>query len=80
MNENINFASQAIETLVESVSRALPGLVAGLLIILVFLVASRVVRRVCRRLATQASEERRPLVDLASQVLRYHLIMFLSQE
>ncbi len=75
MNENINFASQGIETLVESVSRALPTLAAGLLIILVFLVASRVVRQVCRRLAARASAERRPLVDLASQVLRYGLIV-----
>ncbi len=80
MNENINFASQAIETLAESVNQALPALSAGLLIIVVFLVASRVVRHVCRRLAARASSERRPLVDLASQVLRYHLIIFLSQE
>ncbi len=74
MNENISFATQAIESLIQSVSQALPGLAAGVIIILAFLAASRVARRVFLRLANKVGAERRPLVGLASRVARYGLI------
>ncbi len=74
MNDGVDTVSQTWAYLVEGAGRALPGVLAGLVIIAAFLIASRVARQVCRRLASRVDTDRRPLVDLVSQVLRYGLI------
>ncbi len=61
--------------IIEVVGQSLPGIAAGLAVILVFLLLTRVTRRVFRKMAERVEADRKPLVQLANQTVRYALII-----
>ena len=61
--------------IIEVVGQSLPGIAAGLAVILVFLLLTRVTRRVFRKMAERVEADRKPLVRLANQTVRYALII-----
>ena len=61
--------------IIEVVGQSLPGIAAGLAVIFVFLLLTRVTRRVFRKMAERVEADRKPLVQLANQTVRYALII-----
>ncbi len=74
MDEQINYASQILTQLTETLGRALPGIFAGLVVIVVFLIAAVTTRKLLRRLSARIEPDKRPLVELAAETLRYVVI------
>ena len=74
MNEQIDYARQILASFVDSLGGQLPGIVAGLVVFIVFVFAAAVSRRLLRRLSTRVDPDKRPLVHLAGETLRYVLI------
>lgn len=60
---------------IEVFGKALPGIVAGLAVIFVFLLSTRITRRLFRHMAGRAEEDRKPLIALANETVRYTLII-----
>ena len=71
----IDQISQIWTQMIEVVGQALPGIAAGLAVIFVFLLATRITRRIFRHMAERVEADRRPLVQLANQTVRYVLII-----
>ena len=65
--------SQALIPFIETISGALPGIVAGLVVIVAFLIVAAMSRRLVRRMSTRVDIDKRPLVQLAGETLRYAL-------
>ena len=61
--------------MIEVVGKALPSIVAGLAVILVFLLLILISRRVFRQMTERVEEDRKPLVALANETVRYALIV-----
>ncbi len=61
--------------IIEVVVQALPGIAAGLAIILAFLLLTRITGRIFRHMAERVEADRKPLVQLANQTVRYALII-----
>ena len=74
MNGQIQYASQILTQLTETLGRALPGIVAGLVVIVAFFIAANVSRRLLRRLSAQVEADKRPLVELTGETVRYSVI------
>ena len=74
MNEQIQYASQILTQLSETLGRALPGIFAGLAVIVAFFIAAIISRKLLRRLSTRVQADKRPLVELAGETLRYVVI------
>ena len=74
MNEQIHYPSQLLTQLTESIGSALPGIFAGLVVILAFFIAAVMSRKLLRRLSARVKADKRPLVELAGETLRYVLI------
>jgi len=74
VNEQIQFASQILTQLTETLGRALPGIVAGLVVIVAFFIVANVSRRVLRRLSAQVQADKRPLVELTGETVRYSVM------
>ena len=66
MNEQIDYASQILSRLIESLGSALPGIFAGLVVVVAFFVAAVMSRKLLRRLLARVEADKRPLVTLAS--------------
>ena len=76
MNDvELNQICQIWAQIIEVVGQALPGIAAGLVVIFVFLLLTRVTRRVFRKMAERVEADRKPLVRLADQTVRYALII-----
>ena len=74
MNEQIQYASQILTQLIETLARALPGIFAGLAVIVAFFIVAIMSRKLLRRLSTQVQADKRPLVELAGETVRYVVI------
>lgn len=74
MNERSHLPGQILTELVETIGRATPGIFAGLVVIVAFFIAAIMSRRLMRRLSARLQPEKRPLVDLAGETMRYALI------
>ena len=74
MDEQINYASQILTQLTETLGRALPGIFAGLVVIVAFFMAAIMSRKLLRRLSAQVEADKRPLVELAGETLFYVVI------
>jgi small-conductance mechanosensitive channel len=61
--------------IIEVVVQALPGIAAGLAVICAFLLLTRITRRIFRHMAERVETDRRPLVELANETVRYALIV-----
>ena len=75
MNEQIDYATRILTPFIESLYGALPGIFAGLVVILAFSFVAAISRKLLRRLAARVKTEKRPLVELAGETLRYVLIV-----
>ena len=60
--------------LTETLGGALPGIFAGLVVIVVFFIAAVMSRKLLRRLSARIEPDKRPLVELAAETLRYVVI------
>ena len=67
--------NQLWTAMLEVVAAAMPSIVAGLAVILVFLLLTQVTRRIFRLMAERVDIDRKPLVQLANQTVRYALIV-----
>jgi small-conductance mechanosensitive channel len=74
MSEQINYASQILSQLAETLGRALPGIFAGLAVIVAFFLAAIMSRKLLRRLSARVQADKRPLVELAGETVRYVVI------
>ncbi len=75
MNLRIDNLSRIPTQLIETICRALPGIFAGLGIIIVFFIAAAASRRLLYRLSVRVDEEKRPLVDLTGEAVRYTVVV-----
>ena len=75
MNEQIDYATQILTPFIESLYGALPGIFAGLVVIVAFSFIAAISRKLLHRLAARVKTEKRPLVELAGETLRYVLIV-----
>lgn len=75
MNEQIHYANQLLTQLTESIGSALPGVFAGLVVILAFFIAAVMSRKLLRRLSARVEVDKRPLIELAGETLRYVLMV-----
>ena len=76
MNDaNMDQIGQLWTQMIEVVGKALPSIAAGLAVIIVFLLLTRLTRRIFRHMAERVEEDRRQLVDLANETVRYALIV-----
>ena len=74
MNEQIDYASQILTRLIETLGGALPGIFAGLVVIVVFFIAAVMSRKLLRRLSARVEADKHPLVELAGETLFYVVI------
>ncbi len=74
MNEQIHYASKVLTQLIETLGRALPGIFAGLAVIVAFFIVANISRKLLRRLSIRVEADKRPLVELAGETLRYVVI------
>ena len=74
MPGEVDYAGEVLSNLFEAIGQALPGIMAGLAIIAAFMVAASLARRVFGRIAKGVDEDKRPLVGLAGQTVRYAII------
>ena len=72
---NMDQIGQLWTLMIEVVGKALPSIAAGLAVIIVFLLLTRLTRRIFRHMAERVEEDRRQLVDLANETVRYALIV-----
>ena len=71
----IDQIGQIWRQIIEVVVQALPGIAAGLAVIFAFLLLTRITRRIFRHMAERVEADRRPLVALANETVRYALIV-----
>ena len=71
MDDQIHYATQILTRLIDTIGRALPGVVAGLIVMVVFIAAAILVRRVLRRVASRVALDKQPLVELGGETIRY---------
>ncbi len=74
MNEQIDYASQILTPFIESLGGALPGIFAGLVVFVAFFIVAAISRKLLHRLSARVKVDKRPLVELAGETLRYVLI------
>ena len=75
MDEQIDQASQFLTPFIESFYGALPDIFAGLVVIVAFYIAAAVGRKLLHRMGARVTADKRPLIMLAGETLRYVLIV-----
>ncbi len=74
VDAQMSYLADALAHLYDAVGAALPGILAGLVIIVGFFLLALAFRVLFRQLAKRVDQDRRPLLALASETVRYAVI------